>query len=350
MSTSEPALEPDRVLVAGVGGASLGTEIGKSLALAGGYQISGCDISPYAFGLHDRLFGKTRLIDRQAYADNVLDLALEWGVRSVIPGGEEPLRLLLEAQTAFEREGVALAVNASEVIRQCSDKQRLFADLEHLGFPVPWTVPISDSDTLRASAIPGYPCVVKPSTRSGGSAHVFLVQSFAELNVYVRLIASVSGPAVVQEYISPEEGEFTIGVLSLPGASLVRSMALRRLFNAKLSVATSSAWGVVSSGYSQGLIDDFPEVREQAEHLASGLKNSGPMNIQARVRDGLLLPFEINPRFSASTYLRAMAGFNDVDVFLKYTLHGTIVKANEIRSGYYLRTLGETFVSKADLQ
>ena len=37
------------VLIAGIGGGSLGTEIAKSLRLAGAYRILGCDVSPLAF-------------------------------------------------------------------------------------------------------------------------------------------------------------------------------------------------------------------------------------------------------------------------------------------------------------
>jgi carbamoyl-phosphate synthase large subunit len=44
-----------RVLVAGIGGASLGTEILKALQLAGRYELFGCDISPMAFGHYDGL-------------------------------------------------------------------------------------------------------------------------------------------------------------------------------------------------------------------------------------------------------------------------------------------------------
>ncbi len=39
-----------RILVAGIGGASLGTEILKCLRDAGTYEVFGCDISEHAYG------------------------------------------------------------------------------------------------------------------------------------------------------------------------------------------------------------------------------------------------------------------------------------------------------------
>jgi carbamoyl-phosphate synthase large subunit len=76
----------------------------------------------------------------------------------------------------------------------------------------------------------------------------------------------------------------------------------------------------------------------------------GPINVQGRVRKGQLLPFEINPRFSASSYLRALAGVNEVDIYLQYLANGALPAELERRSGLYLRSLNETFVPKAMLK
>ena len=125
---------------------------------------------------------------------------------------------------------------------------------------------------------------------------------------------------------------------------------MRQIFDAKLSVKVETDAGLISSGYSQGVVAEFPEVRAQAEELAKALGSDGPMNIQARMRMGTLLPFEANPRFSGSTYLRAMAGFNAVDHYVQYLLHGTRPPETPIRSGYYLRSLAEIFVPQGSLK
>ena len=51
---------PVRVMIAGIGGASLGTEIRKSLTLAGGYEIYGCDVSKTAYGLYEDEFAEKK--------------------------------------------------------------------------------------------------------------------------------------------------------------------------------------------------------------------------------------------------------------------------------------------------
>jgi carbamoyl-phosphate synthase large subunit len=87
-----------------------------------------------------------------------------------------------------------------------------------------------------------------------------------------------------------------------------------------------------------------------AERIASAIGSRGPINIQARVRNGELIPFEINPRFSASTYLRAMAGFNEVDIFIRHLAGNAQSSIGEVRPGYYLRSLTETDVPAAEVQ
>jgi len=121
---------------------------------------------------------------------------------------------------------------------------------------------------------------------------------------------------------------------------------MKRIFNTKLSIAYKSELGIISSGYSQGLIDDFPEHRKIAEKIALSIGSRGPLNIQGRVKDGKFIPFEINPRFSASTYLRSLAGVNEIDVYLKYLINKKLDNSSyqNIKTGYYLRSFTETFV------
>jgi carbamoyl-phosphate synthase large subunit len=335
-----------RILIAGIGGASLGTEILKCLVEVDRYDVYGCDISEYAYGHYQEGFVETFVVKREKYCESVLELCTRYGIQAVIPGGEEPLMLLGPLFEEFKMFNIQIATNSPDVIATCSDKRRLFERLQELGFPVPWTIAVTDVDQFREHENVPYPCVIKPSTGTGGSRLVFLATDQEEAILYLKYVLKYTKSALVQEYIPLDEGEFTIGVLSLPNGDLVGSIAMKRLFHAKLSVLINTKDGLISSGYSQGLIDEFPSVCAQAEAIARALRSTGPMNIQARLREHVLIPFEINPRFSASTYLRAMAGFNEVDMYLRYILFGEVPVAPQIRPGYYLRSLSEVRVDK----
>jgi carbamoyl-phosphate synthase large subunit len=336
-----------RVLVAGIGGASLGTEILKALRLAGGYELFGCDISPLAFGHYDGSCRRTLLVRRESYVEDVLSLCHELEIQAVIPGGEEPLSLLQDVVVELNREGIRLACNSAPITSCFSDKAETFRALQEKGFPVPLTRTASSARELPEMC---YPCVVKPSTGSGGSSLVYLAEDRDAAAVYVDYLLRNRKTPILQEYLPLGEGEFTIGVLSLPDGRLAGSIALRRVLDAKLSVLYRGPSGVISSGYSQGLIENFPEQRDSAEKIAAAFGSVGPLNIQGRMKNGLLVPFEINPRFSASTYLRALAGFNEIDWFLQSALLGRTPEPEPIRYGYYLRSLTETYVPHSGLR
>jgi len=335
-----------RVMIAGIGGASLGTELLKCLDLARRYDVFGCDISPLAFGLYESRFGRTFLIDRNNYVSSVIDACNQVDATWLIPGGEQPTVLLAAASDVLKAAGVTLLVNDPDVVRVCSDKAATFERLAALGISAPRTTTSSLESDLSEI---GMPCIVKPATGSGGSVMVFFATDVQEARIYADYIRRSGGCPLAQEYISPEDGEFTVGVLSLPDATIVGSIALRRSLDAKLSVMSRGRGGLISSGYSQGYIGDFPEIRARAEVIAAALGSRGALNVQGRMRDGDFVPFEINPRFSASTYLRALAGFNEVDILLQRLAFGTSACPSPLREGWYLRSLTEQFVAPAEV-
>jgi len=336
-----------KVMIAGIGGASLGTEILKCLVLAGRYEIFGCDISPTAYGLYDPNFKRTFIVNRDDYVNSVIAACHEAGVSWLIPGGEQPMVLLGSATEQLTKAGIRLVANHPDVIRTFSDKSTTFLCLARHGFTVPHTAEVFSTADLD---LVGMPCIIKPATGSGGSAMVFFATDADEAMTYADYIRRSGGCPLAQEYIGPEEGEFTVGVLSLPDGEVVGSIALRRSLDAKLSVMSRGRGGLISSGYSQGYISDFPAIRERAEAIASAVGSRGAINIQGRVRNGELIPFEINPRLSASTYLRAMAGFNEVDLLLQRIAFNDPVQPAPLREGWYLRSLTELYVAPQEMK
>lgn len=335
------------VLIAGVGGASLGTEIFKCLRYSGNYNILGADISPYAYGLYQEGFTKTYVVDREKYIENILGICKKEGVDAVVPGGEEPLLLLCNQKDLFDREGIFLATNSKGVVELCTDKIKVFDYLSSQGVPIPATILVDKVDELKNF---NYPCVIKPSTGSGGSVFTYLAEDAEEALPYVSYLRKRDIKAIAQEYIPHYEGEYSISVLSLPTGKIAGSIALRRFFNCKLSYVVKYNDRIISSPYSQGLIDDFKDIREQAENIASKISSRGPLNIQGRLKNGVFYPFELNARFSGGTYLRAMAGFNEVDIFLQFLFKHKYALPEKLNSGYYFRSLEEKYVSYGEIK
>lgn len=336
-----------KVLIAGIGGASLGTEILKSLTVTKRYQIFGCDISEHAYGHYQPQFTETFLIDKKKYAEKILEICVKRNIQAVIPGGEEPLLLLINFIKEFQKEEIHLATNSPEVVALCSDKKKLFHALKNYSFRIPNTISVEKIEDFKEFS---FPCIIKPSLESGGSRFVFIASNNEEAKVYFRYLINNNQQPIVQEYIPADNGEFTVGVLSSIEGNIIGSIAMKRIFNAKLSVSVKTNSGLISSGYSQGLIDDFTDIREQSETIAKTIRSKGPINIQGRLLGKTFIPFEINPRFSASTFLRTMSGFNEIDIHLRSVLNGEIIKQGPIKSGFYLRSLDEIFVEKGKVK
>lgn len=341
-----PGTDKTSILIAGIGGASLGTEIAKSLTLAAGYRVFGADISPTAYGLYDEAFEDTYLIDRDRYIPGILAACKACRAEFVVPGGEQPTALLGAASAELRAAGIHLLGNTPELIAAYSDKKETFARLAAAGIATPAT---AVADEVGAIDRIGLPCIIKPATGSGGSASVFFAVSADEAATYAAFIRHSGAVPLAQEYVDAAAGEFTVGVLSLPDGTTVGSIALRRALDAKLSVAYRGRGGLISSGYSQGHIGDYADIRAQAERIAGAIGSRGPINIQGRMKRGAFVPFEINPRFSASTYLRARAGFNEVDLLVRHIKHGEMPAMPAVRYGWYLRSLTERFVGEDEI-
>jgi carbamoyl-phosphate synthase large subunit len=337
-----------RILIAGIAGASLGTEIAKCLRHAGGYEIVGCDISPFAYGHYDSNFDSTFLVDRARYIDEVLALCQRQRIDCIIPGGGEPAILLSRGEDRFAEIGTRVCHNNAALVERLSHKGRCFEILSSIGIATPTTATISSPDDLRRIPLP---CIIKPATGSGGSSFVFFARNYAEAELYCAYLQNNKRVPVAQEYIPHTRGEFTVGVISRPDGGCAGAIALKRSFSSKLSVAIQGADFLISSGYSQGQIEEFPEVCAVASEIAQRLGSTGPLNIQGRLAaDGRFVPFEINARFSASTFLRTLAGFNEVDFYARLSLGQLPQSELKVRPGWYLRTLSETAIPPAEIK
>jgi carbamoyl-phosphate synthase large subunit len=337
-----------RILIAGLAGASLGTEIIKCLKDIKKYELYGCDISNQAYGLYSPFLKKAFLADRDDYINSVIAICKENDIQFIIPGGEQPMVLLSQGSQLLTAEGIVVVCNNKKVVELFSDKAATFSFLRSAGIAIPHTADLSDGQVSKLDEFQ-FPCIVKPSSGTGGSDSVFLANNRDEAVLYVELLKKNKRKVIVQEYIDVVEGEFTIGVLSSPQGNIVSSVVMQRTFNSKLSVSYRGPKGLISSGYSQGLIDDFANLKEQAEKIALASLSTGPLNIQGRVKNGILIPFEINPRFSASTYLRCMAGVNEADLYLKCLAGEFRQEPVAIKRGYYMRSFEETYIPTAEL-
>lgn len=325
-----------RAIVTATGCASVGEQILKALRLSAlPFHRIACDCTPDSTGV--TLADDFLVLPRAAhphYAEQLLSACRKHYADALFIGSEAELLAVSPHRAEFERENIFVPLQPEEVLQLCLDKAKLYESLNSLGFSTPWYRRIQTPEDL--SDIPAFPLVFKPSKQSGGSADVFIVRHDDELRFYSSYLLERHGEFVAQEYVGTPDSEFTVGVLQDMGGDIIGSIALHRdlsaSFSRRLKTANTTERTelgpqlVISSGISQGLLGGFPQVCGPSTAIATALGGRGPMNIQCRFAEGKLCLFEINPRFSGTTSLRALGGWNEPEMLVRRHVLGEQIK------------------------
>jgi carbamoyl-phosphate synthase large subunit len=347
------------VLVTAMGGGGHGEQILKALKLAehGRYWILGADANPNCpqFNLVDQSevlpFANT-----PDYLEQLFWLIDKYQIKALFHGCEPELKLFSKHRDEIERRGVFLPINPSSVIELCMDKEKTNQRLIELNFDSPKFTVISKKSDL--DDIDWFPVVVKPSVGGGGSANVYIAQDRRELDGLAEYLNLGDNQIkfFIQEYVGTPDQEFTVGVLHDMNGEYINAIAVKRALTGQLNIRITvpnrtkktelGSRLVISSGVSHGQIGRFPEVTIQCREIARAIGARGPVNIQCRLVDVVVKVFEINPRFSGTTSLRAMVGYNEPDVLIQRHIYNSAIEKDFFyEEATVLRSLIETKVS-----
>jgi carbamoyl-phosphate synthase large subunit len=141
---------------------------------------------------------------------------------------------------------------------------------------------------------------------------------------------------IIQEYLLPEDQEYTSEVFVLSDQTAYGTITMKRELLRGTSVVA--------------LCQDYPEIRQEAQKAALALKPLGPCNFQMRLTKNGPTIFEINPRFSGTTVARAQFGFNSPENAIRHFVLGEKPLPPEIESGVMLRYWEEIYLQPAHLE
>lgn len=332
------------VLVTGIGGGGHGEQILKALKLSSlGLYIVGTDVTAESSGKHYvNSFHQLPYASDPNYGTMFFDIVDKHRIQFVFHGSEPELRFLSENREEMERRGVMHCLNSRETISLCMNKFNTYRTLESRGLVLPKYRKIDSLEEVEK--IDFCPVVLKPNTSSGGSAHVHLALDLEEAFLLSKYLLKRKIDVVAQEYVGDYEQEYTIGVSSDVSGNVLGSVIVRRKLGTSLSTRLKIREGkqtyMISTGISQGDVCHGDLLKEQAARIARLLDSRGPLNIQGRLVGERLMLMEVNPRLSGTTSLRAMAGYNEPELMIRYYVN------KEKWSGDYkdvtiLRTLEE---------
>ncbi|MFU8805191.1 MAG: ATP-grasp domain-containing protein [Bradymonadaceae bacterium] len=222
-------------------------------------------------------------------------------------------------------------VSDPHVVRIAEDKWLTNRFLKDAGFNPPQSCLAGDEAKL-VNAV-GFPLIVKPRVGSR-SMGVRVVHGWDELAKAVE----EEPDCIIQECVATDADEYTAGALVFEGRCQA-SIVMRRILK--------------DGNTYQAFVEDYPELNAYVRRVAEELRPHGPVNIQFRLDEGKPRVFEINARFSGTTPLRALAGFNEVEIGLDWLIYGMPVIQPKIRPMTILRHWSETVVplrSLSDVQ
>lgn len=322
------------ILVTGAG-ALLGQGILRSLnELGDQVAIHTCDPN-WRSGGHwlGRHAHKIPMANDLNYFNELKRIIRENKIDLLFVGTDTELPLLSQKRVEIEKEyGVKIVISNEKVIDIANDKWKTAKFLEKNGFPFPYSILSTDkkgiADLKKKAA---YPYFAKPvdGARSLGIVRV-------DNEEILNNITSYPNNLVIQEYITGDQGEFTSGCLVLGGEPMAVVTLKRDLRDGN----TYRAY--YDKTFSQ--YDDF------IKEVSKSLGVEGPCNFQFRIRDGVPVIFEINARFSGTTPLRDIFGFNEVKATIDFYLNKKNIKQPELKEGEVLRVWSDLFISKEEVE
>ncbi len=308
------------ILVTAVGGRSVGSGILHALtrntaAVNKRWNLIAADADSFSWGLYK--VGQSTLLPfakASDYIRKVQEAVEKFAIDAIIPGSEPEAEVLALNKSAFQ---IPIITNDHGLMPLMMDKFKATEKLKELGLPTIPTFTVEDWENALAAF--DFPIIVKPTTGTGGSKGVSLCANEAELKTILEKLPPNSGYCI-QPLIGSDEGEYTVGVLSDKNGRLLDSIVMKRKLLG-LSLLDSKKVGntnfSISTGYSQGFFIKDKFIQDFCEKMAVDIGSVGPLNIQLRIHKGEIYVFEIHPRFSGTTTMRADVGFNEPDILLR---------------------------------
>jgi len=274
------------VLVTGCGG-DIGTGVGriiKGLGMVG--TLVGADVSTDNAGKF--VFDACEILPPASspkYLTQLEQLVKKYNAELVVPAADAEIRFFSESNFAGDISGAAVVMANSEALRVGADKLQTYEFLKSNALPYPWTCIVGEHTPLAL------PCIIK-SRYGRGSKGVELVEAD-----HVAYLTKKRPADIWQEYLTPDDEEYTCGIYGCANGD-IRTIIFKRRLGGGLTVA--------------GEVVENKDIDDVLRRVAQGLGLRGSINAQLRLTQKGAVIFEINPRFSSTVVFRHKLGFKDV--------------------------------------
>ena len=287
-------------------GALIGQGILRSLQLSDtDFRLVGLDRKSNAYGasLCDSCYQKPCLETDPDYLPWLKAVIEKENIQLILPGIEEDVFFFHDHRTEMADWPVRVVLNSPAALAAGRDKWSLHQDLVHHQLPTIPTVKLGEWEDMRSQL--GEPPMMIKAMQGSGSRGQRILHNESEWQQHRHLFDS---GFLAQKLVGTDEEEYTVGLFGYgDGAS-------SDIFTFRRQLWSGGTWQaeVVES---DGALIDF------CTALTKIFKPLGPTNYQFRKDGEQWFLLEINPRFSASTAIRAGFGFNEAKLCVDHYLH-----------------------------
>ncbi len=295
------ANESLHVLVLAVG-SPLGQSIVKALEISSlPLSIHVADSVDLAAGLY--VHGSHSIILPQVKNSNYLEVLTAYikqhNIKAIFPVISLEHEFFVQYESHFLSLGVEILACRQDVYRLCNDKYASMVHLRRMGLDAPDTsLCLIDDEVEQFLSRNIFPVFIKPRF-GASSADIFKVtnrdQLFGILRGFPREYF------VIQAFLD-DARDFTAGVYVSRDRSFRSTLLIERELKFGLSY--------------RGTIFDNQNLSEYCLEVANAVSSYYSINVQFKIVDGRPYTYEINPRLSSTTCVRAHFGFNEPDMIL----------------------------------
>lgn len=301
-------------------GSGVGQSVINSLRLSRlPIKTIGLGTNPFAYGAYDcDLYDYTKSYYDEGYIDDLISKYHKYNLDLLIPGHDDEVLLYAKNKDLFKEKGVNAIFSDVDLVSLCRDKEMMSNILSKVADVF---VKSFEKETLLNDIESGkiqFPLIAKP--RGGyASRGIEILNKIEDLknvleeHIVQELAIPIKDDPNYEQYIrsinkniNPQISEISIQLVFGKNGNIIgRMMSYNKLNNGVpieiLPYENEYVWNEVDK-----LTDKLIEL---------GIK--GPINLQGRLTENGLKLFEMNPRFTGITGLRALMGFNEVEACVK---------------------------------
>ena len=301
-------------------GSGVGQSVVNSLRLSRlPFQTIGFGNNPFAYGAYDcDLYDYTPSIYDKGFLENLISICLSHKIDLLIPGLDDEVLLYAQNANKFAEAGIKTLCSDEPLVAFCRDKKGMSGRYGKISDIFVKSQNITNLQKKHLSTEITFPLIAKPNSGCA-SRGIKILENQDDLN-------NLSDDYIIQEIAFPQKTDINYNLyiknLARKQNLQVSEISVQLVYNQeRMLIGRMSSYNTLRCGIPIEIVPidrlDIWDVIDRLSPYLLELGLKGPINIQGRLTEKGFKIFEMNPRFTGITALRALMGFNEVEACVK---------------------------------